>query len=108
MHVKSRSHSIGPVVASRAIVPLLRIQRTMDQTAVFTVSGRLDGENVRELCQLIDAEPPGTPVVVDLTDLVLADRDAIRYLRDCETGDRVVLRNCPEYVRVWMTKEENR
>ena len=107
-HVKSRSHSLGPVVASRAIVPLLKIQRTMDQTAVFTVSGRLDGENVRELCQLIDAEPPGTPVVVDLTDLVLADRDAIRYLRDCETGDRVVLRNCPEYVRVWMTAEENR
>jgi anti-anti-sigma regulatory factor len=88
-------------------VPLLKIQRTMDQTAVFTVSGRLDGENVRELCQLIDAEPPGAPVVVDLTDLVLADRDAIRYLRDCETGDRVVLRNCPEYVRVWMSADEN-
>ena len=88
-------------------MPLLKIQRTMDQTAVFTVSGRLDGENVRELCQLIDAEPPGNPVVVDLTDLVLADREAIRYLRDCETGDRVVLRNCPEYVRVWMSADEN-
>jgi len=106
-HVKSRSHSLGPVVASGAIVPLLKIQRAMDQTAVFTVSGRLDGENVRELCQLIDAEPPGAPVVVDLTDLVLADRDAIRYLRDCETGDRVVLRNCPEYVRVWMSADES-
>ena len=87
-------------------MPLLKIQRTMDQTAVFTVSGRLDGENVRELCRLIDVEPPG-PVVVDLTDLVLADRDAIRYLRDCETGDRVVLRNCPEYIRVWMAEETN-
>ena len=104
---KILSFSIGPVVASRAIVPLLKIQRTMDQTAVFRVSGRLDGENVRELCQLIDAEPPGTPVVVDLTDLVLADRDAIRYLRDCESGDRVVLRNCPEYVRVWMSADES-
>ena len=103
----TRALSVGPGVASRAIVPLLKIQRTMDQTAVFTVSGRLDGENVRELCQLIDAEPPGTPVVVDLTDLVLADRDAIRYLRDCETGDRVVLRNCPEYVRVWMSADES-
>ena len=97
----------GPVVASRAFVPLLKIHRTMDQTAVFTVSGRLDGENVRELCQLIDAEPPGSPVVVDLMDLVLADREAIRYLRDCETGDRVVLRNCPEYVRVWMSADES-
>ena len=79
----------------------------MDRTVVFMVSGRLDGENVRELCQLIDAEPPGTPVVVDLTDLVLADRDAIRYLRDCETADRIVLHHCPSYVRVWMASEEH-
>ena len=84
---------------------LLKIQRTRDRTAVFTVSGRLDGENVRELCQLIDAEPPGRPVVVDFTALVLADREAIRYLGDCETGDRVFLRNCPEYVRVWMSAD---
>jgi len=87
---------------------LLKIHRRMDPTPDFTVSGRLDAENVSELCQLIDAEPAGAVVVLDFTDLVLADRDAIRYLRDCETGDRVVLRNCPEYVRVWMTAEENR
>ena len=99
--------SNGSVVASRAIVPLLKIQRTMDQTAVFTVAGRLDAENVSELCQLIDAEPAGV-VVVDLTDLVLADRDAIRSLRDCETGHSIVLRNCPAYVRVWMTADDNR
>jgi hypothetical protein len=105
--VKIRSLSIGPVVASRAIVALLKIQRTMDRTVVFTVSGRLDAENVGELCQLIDAEPAGAVVVLDLTDLVLADRDAIRYLRDCETGDRIVLRNCPAYIRVWMAAEEN-
>jgi hypothetical protein len=89
-------------------VALLKIQRRMDPTLVFTVSGGLDVENVCELCHLIDAEPTGAVVVLDLTDLVLADRDAIRYLRDCETGDRVVLRNCPEYVRVWMAAEENR
>ena len=105
--VKTLSPSIGSGVASGAIVPLLKIQRTMDRTVVFRVSGRLDAENVSELCQLIDAEPAGAPVVLDLTDLVLADSDAIRYLRDCETGDRIVLRNCPEYIRVWMAAEEN-
>jgi len=86
---------------------LLKIQRTMDRTVVFTVSGRLDAENVSELCQLIDAEPAGAAVVLDFTDVVLADRDAIRYLRDCETGDRIVLRNCPAYIRAWMAAEEN-
>ena len=88
-------------------MPLLKIQRTMDRTVVFTVSGRLDAENVSELCQLIDAEPAGGVVVLDLTDLVLADRDAVRLLRDCETGERIVLRNCPAYIRVWMAAQEN-
>jgi hypothetical protein len=105
--VNIRSLSIGPVIASRAIVALLKIHRTMDPTLVFTVSGRLDAENVGELCQLIDAEPAEHVVVLDLTDLVLADRDAIRSLRDCETGDRIVLRNCPTYIRAWMVAEEN-
>jgi hypothetical protein len=88
-------------------VALLKIQRTMDRTVVFRVSGRLDAENVSELCQLIDAEPAGAVVVLDFTDLVLADRDAIRDLRDCETGDRIVLRNCSAYIRGWMAAEEN-
>ena len=101
------SLSIGPVVASRGIVALLRIQRTMDRIVVFTVSGRLDAENVNELCQLIDAEPAGAVVVLDFTDLLLADRDAIRFLRDCETGDRIVLRNCPAYIRLWMAAQED-
>jgi anti-anti-sigma regulatory factor len=79
----------------------------MDRTVVFTVSGRLDAENVSELCQLIDREPAGAVVVLDLTDLVLADRDAVRYLLECETGERIVLRNCPAYIRIWMTAEKN-
>ena len=79
----------------------------MDRIVVFTVSGRLDPDNVSELCQLIDAEPAGAVVVLDFTDLVLADRDAIRFLRDCKTGDRIVLRNCPAYVRLWMASQEN-
>ena len=79
----------------------------MDRTVAFTVSGQLDAENVGELCQLIDAEPAGAVVVLDLTDLLLADRDAVRLLRDRETGGRVVLRNCPAYIRVWMATQEN-
>jgi hypothetical protein len=39
---------------------MLKIQRTMDRTVVFTVSGRLDAENMSELCQLIDAEAAGS------------------------------------------------
>lgn len=89
-------------------MPLLRIQRTTGRPVVFTVSGCLDAENVCELCQLIDAEPSGAMVVLDLTDLLLADREAVRVLRDCETSGRIVLRNCPAYVRLWIAAEGNR
>ena len=87
-------------------MPLLKIHRTIDQIVVLTVSGRLDVGNVVELCQLIDAEPSDAVVLLDLTDLLLADRDAVRLLRDREGRERVVLRNCPAYVRTWMIAEE--
>jgi len=83
-------------------VPLLKIVRTMERTVVLTVSGQLDAQNVNELCELIDREPAGAVILLDLTDLVLADRDAVRCLRDREAGERILLRNCPAYIRIWM------
>jgi anti-anti-sigma regulatory factor len=88
-------------------VPLLKIQRTTDRTAiVLTVSGRLDAENVSELCESLDAIPRAAAVVLDLTDLVLADRDVVRLLREFEASGRIVLRNCPPYIRIWMAAED--
>ena len=86
---------------------MLKIQRTVDRTAVvLTVSGRLDVANVGQLCQLIDTEPTDEVIVLDLTDLILADRDVVRLLRDFEARDRIVLRNCPAYIRSWMSAED--
>ena len=75
---------------------------------VLKVSGRLDGENVSELCESLDAIPGGAAVVLDLTDLVLADRDVVCLLRKFEAGGRIVLRNCPAYIRIWMAAEDIR
>ena len=86
---------------------MLKIHRTSGRPVVFTVSGQLDSDNVNELCQVVDAEPVGGVLVLDLTDLVLADRDAVRFLRECEARGRVVLRNCPAYVRRWMAGEQD-
>ena len=86
---------------------MLKIHRTSGRTVLFTVSGQLDADNVNELCQVVDAEPAGGVLVLDLTDLVLADRDAVRVLRHYEARERVVLRNCPAYVRTWMACEHD-
>jgi hypothetical protein len=86
---------------------MLRILRTQARRVVFMISGQLDADNVNELCQVVDAEPVGSSLVLDLTDLVLADRDAVRLLREYEARGRVVLRNCPAYVRTWMAGEND-
>jgi len=86
---------------------MLKIHRTSGRTVVFTISGHLDADNVNELCQVVDAEPAGGVLVLDLTDLVLADRNAVHLLRQYEASGRVVLRNCPAYVRTWMVGEND-
>ena len=86
---------------------MLKIQRTTDRAAVvLTVSGRLNAENASELCESLDAIPCGAAVVLDLTDLVLADRDVVCLLRKFEASGRIVLRNCPAYIRSWMAAED--
>ena len=82
---------------------MLRIRHTTDGTiTVLTVSGRLDSENINELRQSIDKLPDGDTVALDLADLLLADREAVRFLGDREASGRIVLRHCPAYIRSWL------
>ena len=83
---------------------MLKIQRTANGDVVFTVSGRLQADNVSELSALLAAEQDGRTRVLDLQDLVLVDRDTVRFLRLSE-GDGIVLRNCPPYIRAWMARD---
>jgi anti-anti-sigma regulatory factor len=84
---------------------MLKILRTTDSNIVFTLIGRLEAENLAEVRGLVAAEPPGPIVVLDLTDLVLIDRETVGFLRTCER-DGIVLRNCPQYIRTWMERED--
>ena len=83
---------------------MLRIQRTSNGETVFTVSGRLEAENATELLELLAAEGEGRRLALDLKDVVLVDRDIVRFLRMCES-DGVTLRNCPPYVRAWIARD---
>jgi hypothetical protein len=83
---------------------MLRIRRSANGEVVFTLSGRMDEEDIAELETLIKSETNGRRVVLDLKDLTLAGRDAIRFLERCE-ADSVTLKNCAGYVREWITRE---
>jgi anti-anti-sigma regulatory factor len=58
----------------------LRIERSAQQRfTVFSLSGRMQAEHVAELKELFDRDY--REVILDLRDLRLADRDAVRFLR---------------------------
>jgi anti-anti-sigma regulatory factor len=100
---------LGPIVAFGATGSMLRIQRTTDGTiTVLTVSGRLDAANIDELRQSLDTVPDGDAVALDLADLLLADRAAVRLLGDREASGQIVLRHCPAYIRRLMESEHIR
>ena len=83
----------------------LRIERSARQRfTVFTLSGRMEAEHVAELKELLDRDYRG--IILDLRDLRLADRDAVRFLKGCEK-DGMKLQNCPDYVREWMDREND-
>jgi anti-anti-sigma regulatory factor len=84
---------------------MLKIQRKANGDVVLTVSGRLEADNASELSALLAAEPTDRPLALDLKDVVLVDRDIVRFLRACE-GDGIALRNCPPYIREWIAREE--
>jgi hypothetical protein len=83
----------------------LRIERSERQRfTVFTLSGRMEAEQVTELKKLLDRDYQN--IILDLRELRLADRDAVRFLRGCQ-AEGVRLENCPAYVREWMDREQD-
>jgi len=83
----------------------LRIERSVRQGfSVFTLSGRMEAEQVAELKELFDRDYRN--IILDLRDLRLADRDAVKFLRGCER-DGMKFENCPAYVREWIDREKD-
>ena len=66
------------------------------------ISGQITGKDVDLLRSLLEQER--SVVAIDLKDVLLVDRDAIRLLALSELNG-AELRNCPAYVREWVTRE---
>jgi len=64
----------------------------------------MKAEEVAELKVLFDTDY--RTIVLDLRDVRLADRDAVKFLKECE-ADGMKLGNCPAYVREWMDREKD-
>ena len=63
---------------------MLKITRSANGEVIFTVSGRMDAENLAELERLFGLEANGCRITLDLKDLTLVDQEAISFLERCE------------------------
>jgi len=84
-----------------------RIERleSKEDFVVFRVSGRIHGEHVDTLRELAGRETGG--VAIDLREVILVDREAVRLLALSEANG-IGLRNCPAYIREWVARERTR
>ena len=83
---------------------MLKIHRAENGEIVFKLIGRMDAEHAAELRKLFQSEDRNRPILMDLTDLTLVDGEAVRFLDLCET-DGIKLKNCPAYIREWITRQ---
>jgi anti-anti-sigma regulatory factor len=84
----------------------LRIEKSVRQgSTVFSLVGRFEAEHIGELEDLLVLQKEAKPVVLDLQEVRLADREAVKFLARCEAGG-VQLENCPAYIREWVRREK--
>ena len=83
---------------------MLRNLRSSNVGLVFTLSGRIEAEDITELQRLLQLDATGQDIAFDLLDITLVDRDAVKFLASCE-AESIKLENCPAYVREWIGTE---
>jgi hypothetical protein len=81
-----------------------RIDRVVsaEHLVVLFISGRITGEHVDMLRGVLEQELRG--FAIDLKHVLLVDREAVKLLALRETNG-TELRNCPPYIREWVTRE---
>ena len=81
-----------------------RIDRvvTAENLGVLFISGRITGEHVDILKGVLEQESGG--FAIDLKNVLLVDREAVKLLALSEANG-TELRNCPPYIREWVTRE---
>jgi hypothetical protein len=82
---------------------MLRIETlSVGNQTILKLIGRLQSENLSELAAPIAVH--GAHAVLDLDEVTLVDVEVVRFLNQVESSG-IQLRNCPPYIREWMTCE---
>jgi len=82
-----------------------RIDRlSTEQGLVLYISGRIAAEDIEVVRTALDER---RVVAIEVAEVELVDGDAVKLLAQAE-AEGIELRNCPGYIREWITKERTR
>lgn len=85
---------------------MLRIdKRSAGQATILRLSGRIESERLSEL--QVEIENCAQKTIIDLEEVNLVDRAAVRFLSLCESNG-IELLNCAPYIREWIFTENSR
>jgi anti-anti-sigma regulatory factor len=85
----------------------LRIQRSLEpKSIIFTLTGRIQADQVPDLEALLSSESSDREIVLDLGHVRLVDRTSVQFLISRESAG-TELRNCSPYIREWIAQEKN-
>ena len=83
---------------------VLRIEKSNNsEFVIFTLSGRIENEKIRELQEILALEQTNQKIAFDLKDVRLVDQYSVEFLEDCEAHG-VELWNCAPYLREWIMR----
>jgi hypothetical protein len=82
---------------------MLRIERAGNGRVLFTLSGRIETEEVKELQRLLALEASEHQLSFVLRDVTLVNQDAVEFLGRCEASG-IRLKHCPRHIRRWINQ----
>ena len=84
-----------------------KMQKISDgQRLLLSISGRIEGEELFELQRaLVALETGHRSIELDLREVKLVDQEVVTFLACLEVGG-TALRNCPSYIREWISREK--
>jgi len=81
---------------------VFRIRKGGNGQVAFTLSGRIETDDLVEIQQQLAKETGTRNVVLDLKDVTLVSQGVVEFLARCEANNYITLQRCPGYIRKWM------
>jgi hypothetical protein len=94
---------LAPILAAtdQCLRPFFKLSPSEEEKAIMAVSGRIEESDLPDLQTVLDAEVKTPDLTLDLGEVRLVNRGALRFLADCEAKG-IKLKNCPAYIREWL------